>query len=64
MTDLILQDLRDLFGEHLALVLCCEKLKMFGGQKLQEKKEGRQPAGFKAVCRSNANVRKPRRKKW
>ncbi len=42
MTDLILQDLRDLLGEDLALVLCCEKLKMLGGQKLQEKKEDRQ----------------------
>jgi hypothetical protein len=39
MTDLTLQDLRDLFGENLAWVLCCEKRKMFSGQEIQAKKE-------------------------
>jgi hypothetical protein len=47
VTDLILQDLRGLFGENLALVLCCEKLKMLSGQKLQEKKEDRELARLK-----------------
>jgi hypothetical protein len=47
MTDLILQDLRDLFGENLASVLSCEKRKMFSGQEFQTKKEDRELARLK-----------------
>ena len=47
MTDLILQDLRDLFGENLAWVLSCEKRKMFSGQEFQAKREDRESARLK-----------------
>jgi len=40
MTDLLLQDFRDLFSENLAQFLSNEKENMFGVQKLHLKKRG------------------------
>jgi hypothetical protein len=58
MSDLTLQDLRDLFSERLEQVLSDEKNKMFGEPKLHVKKREDKRLGSSAFAGSFANVRK------
>ena len=63
MSDLILQDLEDLFGENLALVLCGERTINLAKRNVSQEKKERQSVKLRAVCRFDANLRRTRREK-
>jgi hypothetical protein len=56
MSDLTLQDFRDVFNERLVQVLSDEKQKMFGAQKSDAKKRGDNQLSESSVADSLANV--------
>jgi hypothetical protein len=56
MSDLTLQDFRDVFNERLVQVLSDEKQKMFGAQKSDIKKRGDNQSSESSVADSLANV--------
>jgi hypothetical protein len=60
MSDLTLQDFRDLFSEKLAQVLSDEKQKMFGDRKSHVKKGGGQPLVPRIICRFFCSLPKRR----
>jgi len=64
MTDLFLQDFRDLFSENLVQVLSNEKKNMFGEQKSHLKKRGDNRFCSSSLTGSIGKVKKPRTSRW
>jgi hypothetical protein len=63
MTDLFLQDSRDLFSENLAQILSNEKKNMFGEQKVAAKERGVNRLLSSSFALSFTKIRKARGKK-
>jgi hypothetical protein len=63
MTDLILQNLKDFFGENrLTQVFCIEKMKMFGEQNSQVKRRKTNQLGSRPFAGSIQTLKKPGRR--